>query len=213
MVLKGVFVNNLIEELSHRLNIFTRAIWIIALVVSLAACAKPQPIPATRLPEHKSKPHIRIVDIEKKIHALINQERQQHGLRPLAWDHTLVVIARKHSRDMAKRKYFDHISPEGHDFSYRFRKEGYSCAVTAGNVIYTGAENIALNNLYDSVTTVNGEAFYDWNSPDKIAETTVKGWMNSPGHRKNILTPHWRNEGIGIVISIDDKVYITQNFC
>jgi uncharacterized protein YkwD len=201
------------EELSHRLNLFTRAICLMALVFSLAACAQPQPIPASRLPEHKSKPHVRIVELEKKIHALINRERQQHGLRPLAWDHALVVIARKHSRDMAKRKYFDHISPEGYDFSYRFRKEGYSCAVTVGNVIYTGAENIALNNLYDSVTTVNGEAFYDWNSPDKIAETTVKGWMNSPGHRKNILTPHWRNEGIGLVISPDDKVYITQNFC
>jgi uncharacterized protein YkwD len=213
MVAKGVIVNTPIEELSHRLSVFARAICLMALAVSLAACAGPQPIPASRLPEHKSKPHVRIVDLEKKIHALINRERQRYGLRPLAWAQALAVIARKHSRDMARRKYFDHLSPDGHDFSYRYRKEGYSCAVTVRNVIYTGAENIALNNLYDSVTTVNGEAFYDWNSSDKIAETTVKGWMNSPGHRKNILAPHWRNEGIGVVVSPDDKVYITQNFC
>ena len=60
---------------------------------------------------------------------------------------------------------------------------------------------------------VNSVPQYDWNSSRKIAETTVKGWMNSPGHRKNILTPHWRSEGIGIAISPDDKVYITENFC
>ncbi|MBS1128555.1 MAG: serine protease, partial [Nitrospirae bacterium] len=39
------------------------------------------------------------------------------------------------------------------------------------------------------------------------------GWMNSQGHRKNILTPHWLNQGIGVFISTDDTVYITQNFC
>jgi len=81
------------------------------------------------------------------------------------------------------------------------------------DTIYGGAENIFQNNLYDAVTTVNGEAFYDWNSPEKIAETTVQGWMKSAGHRKNILMPYWKNEGIGVVIAPDDKVYITQNFC
>ncbi len=183
------------------------------LLIAAAACVGPQPRPVSRPLAHKGKPHIRVVDLEKKIHALVNRERQQHGLAPLEFDHALVVIARKHSRDMSSRKYFDHVSPEGHDFSYRYRKAGYSCAITAGSVIYAGAENIALNNLYDSVTTVNGEAFYDWNSLDRIAETTVQGWMKSSGHRKNILTPNWRNEGIGVVISPDDKVYITENFC
>ena len=122
--MKGVVVNTVIEEPLHRLKVITRAIGIMALAFSLAACAGQQHAPASRTLEHKSKPHVRVVDLEKKIHALINRERQQHGLNPLAMDHALVVIARKHSRDMAKRNYFDHISPEGHDFSYRYRKEG-----------------------------------------------------------------------------------------
>ncbi len=37
--------------------------------------------------------------------------------------------------------------------------------------------------------------------------------MKSPGHRENILTPHWKREGIGVEIAPDDNVYITQNFC
>ncbi len=182
-------------------------------VIATAACVGPQPGTVSRPLEHKRKPHILVADLEKKIHALINRERKQHGLAPLAMDHALAVIARKHSQDMAVRKYFDHISPDGHDFSYRYHQAGYSCSLREGNIIFAGAENIALNHLYDSVTTINGEAFYDWNSQDRIAETTVQGWMQSPGHRKNILTPQWRNEGIGIVISPDGKVYITQNFC
>ncbi len=189
------------------------SVMMLILIALVVACVAPQPRPVQRPLDHKRKPHIGIVSLEKKIHALVNRERQKHGLSPLAFDHALVLIARKHSRDMANRKYFDHISPEGRDFSFRYRKAGYSCAIKEGNIIYYGAENIALNNLYDSVTTVNGEAFYDWNSEDRIAGTTVEGWMKSPGHRKNILTPEWRNEGIGIVISPDDKVYITQNFC
>ena len=60
---------------------------------------------------------------------------------------------------------------------------------------------------------MNGAAYYDWNSQEKIAETTVQGEMKSPGHKKNILTPYFKAEGIGVVIAPDDKVYITQNFC
>jgi uncharacterized protein YkwD len=90
---------------------------------------------------------------------------------------------------MAKRNYFDHISPEGRDFLHRYRQGGYQCSVPVADTVHMGAENIASNNLYDSVTTVDGKAFYDWNSQTKIAETTVQGWLKSPGHRKNILTP------------------------
>jgi uncharacterized protein YkwD len=162
---------------------------------------------------HRPQPKISISTLEKQIHTLINEERRKHGLAPLSWDDALSSIAKKHSKDMAKRSYFAHNSPEGHDFSYRYRQGAYSCAVRIENTIYGGAENIFQNNLYDSVTTVNGEAFYDWNSSNKIAETTVQGWMKSTGHRKNILMPHWRREGIGVVIAPDDKVYITQNFC
>jgi uncharacterized protein YkwD len=76
-----------------------------------------------------------------------------------------------------------------------------------------GAENIALGHLYRSIRTVNSVVSYDWYTLDQIAHKTVQGWMNSPGHRKNILTPHWQNEGIGISVAPDGAVYFTQNFC
>ncbi len=180
---------------------------------SVAACAPKQPAQPISIPPQHAKPRISISALELRIHDLINDERKKHGLSPLGWSTALSNIARKHSADMAKRNYFSHYTPEGHDFSYRYKAAGYSCAISVGRRIYGGAENIFQNNLYDRIVYVNGEAHYDWNSMERIAVTSVQGWMNSSGHRKNILTPHWRSEGIGVVIAPDDKIYITQNFC
>jgi len=184
--------------------------------VFLISCMGAQPVHETSLSgtKEKQKPKIVIAELERRIHVLINKERRNHGLSLLEWNGALAGIAKQHSRDMAKRNYFSHYSPEGHDFFYRYKEEGYTCGVRVGRTIYQGAENIAINHLYNSYTTVNGVvAYHDWNSQNKIAETTVEGWMKSPGHRKNILTPYFKSEGIGVFVAPDDKVYITQNFC
>ena len=194
-------------------NHFRKMISIVICALVLHSCAtSPSRIDTGSL-KKRSRPKISAAALERQIHTLINTERHKQGLSQLAWDDVLAGIGRKHSQDMAARNYFDHYSPEGYDFLHRYQQHGYQCAIRINSTIHMGAENIALNNLYDSVTTLNGDAFYNWNSQEKIADTTVQGWMKSPGHRKNILTPHWRHEGIGVVIAPDDKVYITQNFC
>lgn len=184
---------------------------------AVVACHAPRSArisPALPPGDSRSKPVVHSAELEKRIHVLINGERKKHGLSLLAWNETLSSIARKHSKDMALRSYFSHISPEGHDFPYRYKQEEFQCAVRGeGNAYYTGGENIFQNNLYDRVMITNGVRQYDWNSVDRIAATTVDGWMKSPGHRKNILTPYWVSEGIGVSVSPGDKVYITQNFC
>jgi uncharacterized protein YkwD len=184
---------------------------ICALILHSCASSPSQNHPASL--KNQPQPKISTAGLEKQIHNLINRERQKQSLSQLEWDDALAGIGRKHSKDMELRNYFGHHSPEGHDFSYRYQREGYQCSIRVDNTIYAGAENIALNNRYASVTTVNGKAFYEWNSQDTIAETTVQGWMNSPGHRKNILMRHWRREGIGIAFGPDGKIAITQNFC
>ncbi len=183
------------------------------LMFSLLSCAPHKPAPQVPFAVPKNRPAFNLTELEQEIHSLINQERRDKGLTPLAWNHALSKIARKHSRDMAGRNYFSHYSPEGHDFFYRYQQEDFTCSVKVERVIYQGAENIFQNNLYDRIMVMNGVKYYDWNTIKHIAETTVRGWMNSPGHRKNILTPAWKSEGIGIAVSEDDKIYITQNFC
>jgi len=163
--------------------------------------------------KNKPQPEINISRLEKQIHDLINLERKKKGLASLDWNKKLSAIARKHSVDMAEKKYFSHFSPEGKDFLYRYEQGGFRCNIRIGSEIYLGSENIFQANLYDSVTYANEVAYYDWNTEADIANQVVRGWMNSALHRKNILTPHWNTEGIGISISADGMVFVTQNFC
>jgi uncharacterized protein YkwD len=161
-----------------------------------------------------SPPAVDIPTLEKKIHELINQQRRSNGLSALSYDSSLGSIARKHSADMAQNNFFAHVNPQGLDPTDRGTRDGYSCYKNYGSFYTTGiAENIMQNNLYGSVTYYNGIPRYAWNSQEEIAQSTVSGWMDSPGHRQNILTSTYDREGIGIAIASDDKVYITEDFC
>ena len=163
--------------------------------------------------QQKPQPTIKAGDLARQVHARVNEQRKKHRLQPLAWSDALSRIAVMHSRDMADRDYLDHNTPEGKTFSDRYRQSGFSCEILVGNKIHAGAENLALSRLYNATTRENGITYYHWNSPEEIALRTVDGWMDSPSHRENILTPHWRQEGVGIEIGPGNKIYITENFC
>ena len=193
---------------------------VILLTVGLSGCVTYEDEEGTHFgfpPSHESnineKPVIDILELEADIHNLINNERQKYGLSPLVYDDELAQIARDHSLDMATRNYFSHDNPEGQGPTERAKVAGYNCYKNFGTSYRDGiGENIFQNNLYNGVTYYNGVPVYDWNSQSEIASSTVIGWMNSPGHRQNILDSSYDKEGIGIAISSDDKVYITQDF-
>lgn len=135
-----------------------------------------------------------------KIHDLINEQRSSNGLRQLGWHPKLGQAATNHSDDMATSGYFSHDSPNGSDFTRRYAQVGFSCQIPISSMMYSGgAENIFML-----------EGYY---GEDTIAREAVEGWMNSQGHRDNILTPYFLNEGIGIGVADDGTIYITQDFC
>jgi uncharacterized protein YkwD len=154
------------------------------------------------------KPEIRVADLEQKIHQLVNFERKVVERPTLEWDDELAKLARAHSEDMAKRKYFKHVNPEGLTPMKRAQAAGYPVCLLMG-------ENIYQNNLYSRVITEKKRTTYDWNSMDQIASTTVKGWMQSEGHRQTLLEKNYTRAGIGVAIAEDDegKVYVTQMVC
>jgi len=107
--------------------------------------------------------------IEQAVLNLTNAERQKAGLKPLQIDNKLMNSARQKSTDMATKNYFSHTSPTyGSPFD-QMKSNGISYRAAA--------ENIAMG--------------------QRSAEEVVKGWMNSPGHRQNILTPNFTHIGIG----------------
>ncbi len=71
------------------------------------------------------KPEIRIAELEQKIHQLVNFERKAADRPPFEWDDELSKIARAHSEDMVKRKYFKHVNPEGLTPMKRAEAAGY----------------------------------------------------------------------------------------
>jgi uncharacterized protein YkwD len=183
--------------------------WLIApLLFPLIASAEPGAVRFDTPPFE-----VRADDLAQRVHVLVNAERKKARLPALTWNNALAAIALDHSRDMAGRNYFSHPDPEGHDFDWRYRQAGFDCRVPVGNFIHAGAENLALSRLYNSYQRVKGVTTYDWNTPADIARKAVDGWMQSPGHRANILTAHWRRQGIGVVIAPENRILITQNFC
>lgn len=125
------------------------------------------------------------------IHARINQIRSDEGLHELGRSEELDEVAQYHSDDMAEEDYFSHTSPGGETLRDRYRLHSIGCA---------GGENIfRYMNNYGA-------------SPESVEQNAVEGWMESTGHRENILRPRFSFEGIGVTYS-GNEVYVTQNFC
>jgi uncharacterized protein YkwD len=161
------------------------------------------------------KPNYSILELEKKIHLLVNQERRDAGLAALEWDKDLQAIARLHSTDMGENDFFEHVNLNGENPNDRGLNGGYNCTIQFKGYVKSGiAENIHQNNLYTTYEYRGDKIIsYNWSTIDEIAKKTVDDWMNSPDHRKNILDPNHQSEGIGVYITDEFKVYITENFC
>lgn len=122
---------------------------------------------------------------ELKVLELVNIERGKNGLSPLSINNDLSAVARMHSKDMNDRNFFSHTNPDGLSPFDRMKKYGISYRAAG--------ENIAA-----------GQA-----TPEQV----VDSWMNSKGHRENILNPTYHKIGIGYYNSGKNYVhYWTQCF-
>jgi uncharacterized protein YkwD len=109
---------------------------------------------------------------------LVNRERTLRGERPLRPNARMRRAAQAHSQSMAFGDYFEHVGPSGQTPLARLKAVGY---ISSSRVGFEVGENIAWGTL--SLST-----------PRAI----VAAWMASPGHRANILDPHYRETGIGV---------------
>ena len=182
----------------------------------------PQPAPTSQ-PKNTSTPLPSgrvtkdwIESLELEIHRLTNEERAHRSVSELSYDYKLASVARGHSRDMAQLDYFAHENRRGKSPTDRATQAEYQCRKDYG-IYYTEgiAENIFQTSLYSSYTVFLGGRVVsrDYMTVAEIAGQVVDGWMESPGHRANILETSYDQEGIGVAVSSDEKVYVTQNFC
>jgi uncharacterized protein YkwD len=127
-----------------------------------------------------------LADMEEQVRKGINAVRREHGLKPLKGHAELTRVAREHSRRMVKEKFFAHVDPDGRSMVDRLQAAGIGYQMAAENI------------------------FSSTNVPDPVS-TAVTGWMNSPGHRTNILRPEVTHTGVGIWRK-GESFYFTQVF-
>jgi uncharacterized protein YkwD len=158
---------------------------------------------------------VEAAQVEVRVAELVNAERARAGLPLLSSDPGLAEIARRHSQDMAARRFFDHVSPDGKDPERRGLDAGYPCRKNHGTYVTHGlGENIFQSSVFSSVTFgTAGARTYQWMSADEIARQVVDGWMGSEGHRENVLKRGFDRQGIGVAITSGGKVFVTQNLC
>lgn len=114
---------------------------------------------------------------------LLNADRAKNGLKPLKLNSQLTSLGEKYAKDMIQRNFFSHTNPEGLSPFDRMKNAGITYS-------YAG-ENLAIN------TNVN------------TAETA---FMNSSGHRANILSPNYTDVGLGVAYDAKGSAYVVQEF-
>ncbi len=161
-------------------------------------------------------PALDLEELEYLIHEATNEIRRTKGLRSLVWSDTIAYVARNHSLDMATAGYFGHVDRDGNSATERAAEAGLSRLQRAGYMVLQGlGENLFATHRYSEYTvhTTNDNRVYDvsWKTVEEIANEAVTAWMDSPGHRMNLLSPTYRREGIGVAIGTNGTLFVTQN--
>lgn len=120
------------------------------------------------------------LNFANEVFRLTNVERNKHGLRPFVRSLQLDQSARLHAQDMYERGFYSHQTPEGESELQRIERTGYLNIDTIGAAHWTTAtaENIAKG--------------------QETPEEVVRDWMESPDHRKNILSKEYEDLGVGV---------------
>ena len=115
---------------------------------------------------------------------IVNEERRKVGLNPLAYDEQITYAATQRSYEMAEYQYFAHARPNGD-----------SCFTVMDE--YNVSWRMVGENIASGYTT-----------PEQV----MTGWMNSQGHKENILTSGYTKIGVGIAANSYGRLYWTQLF-
>jgi uncharacterized protein YkwD len=143
------------------------------------------PTPPKKAIKPVPPPATDLPSFETEVLALTNAARLSHGCHALRMDNRLRTAARDHTLDMARYGYMDHTGRDGSDPGRRIGATGYP-------LVGGWAENIARG------------------YPDP--EAVMQAWLDSPGHRANILNCGLKAIGVGAAKSATGEVYWTQDF-
>lgn len=126
-----------------------------------------------------------------EVYRLTNKERSKKDLPILTLDQGLSNTAKQKAASMVQYDYFAHTDPFGCDFTCLLADTGYKALAWGENLMqYSGTRKP---------------------SAQTLAETTVKNWLKSSGHRENVLNPDYTHEGIAVV-KTGNTYYVVSHY-
>ena len=140
--------------------------------------------------------------VERSILHHVNIERKKRNLPSLFGNPALITAARDHSQWMARTGRFSHTGAGGNSHLDRTSKAGY-IGGTSENIWQTSTKG------------GKGRAWksrFRWSNDRELGKAAVITWMNSPGHRENMLSTEWQHIGIGVAENKRGQAYLTQCF-
>jgi uncharacterized protein YkwD len=177
------------------MGIMKNMVWAPLLALASLSCAvdKPGIAPGTPVKKSLSGSFVEVVDFQKEFLKQINKARTEGckcgstympPVEPLTWNNELQLAALGHAQDMARNRYFSHISKNGDRIKERITAAGYT---HAGFRSFSIGENIAYN--------------------QRTIKEVMRGWLASPGHCKNIMSPDFKEVGVAM-----QNYYWVQDF-
>ena len=124
--------------------------------------------------------------IELQVHEIVNRERISRHIPELNWSEALAGEARRHAARIANGRFFSHQDPVRGDIDIRLNKSGIEW-IRCGENLYEGDSG-------------------------NLARDAVKTWLESSGHRKNMLDSKFSETGVGIAVRKDKTIVVVQEY-
>lgn len=203
-----------------RRSLSAATLLVLASAFLCAACVSPRapehPQTETALDEGAGVPALDSLAV--LVHREGNRARRAARLRALAWSTPEARLAQAHADDMAERGYFDHVNPRGEDAAARGARMGMTCQRLIGTTLLSGfGENLYVTGAFDAYRIVQhglrSRVEYDWKAPETLAREAIRAWLDSPGHRANLLNGQYQRHGVGVARDDQHRLYIVDVFC
>ncbi len=123
--------------------------------------------------------------IEQQIHQEVNRAREAANIPSLKWNEPLAAEARRHASRLATRRFFAHEDPTRGDLASRLDKSGIEWQRCAENL-------------------------YEQGGSSNPAKGAVKTWLDSPGHRKNMLDSMLTDSGVGVALQSNGTLVVVH---
>jgi uncharacterized protein YkwD len=126
-------------------------------------------------------------NIEQQIHQEVNRVRATAHIPTLSWSEPLAAEARRHAKNLAGRRFFAHEDPARGDLASRLDKSGINWLRCAENL-------------------------YEQGGSSNPAQGAVKAWLDSAGHRKNMMDSMFSDSGVGVALQRDGTLVVVQEY-